>query len=116
MLVVEERGKPENPEKNLSEQRRGENRSTGEKPLGAKERGKPEYPEKNLSEQRRGENRRTRRKISRSKGEGKTGEPGEKPLGARERTSNKLNLGVRNDSCVQTFTIALELSLMARSC
>ena len=63
MLVLEERGKPEYPEKNLSEQSREPTNSThiqshsleikSNQMLVLEERGKPEYPEKNLSEQSR---------------------------------------------------------------
>ena len=53
MLAFEERGKPEYPEKNLSEQGREPTNSAHIWHRGRGERGKPEYPEKNLSEQGR---------------------------------------------------------------
>ena len=65
MLVFEERGKPEYPEKNLSEQGENQQQTQPTYDAGSGNRtratlvgegvgGRPEYPEKNLSEQ--GEN------------------------------------------------------------
>ena len=49
-IGFEERGKPEHPEKNLSEPRE---RTNNKQRIGFEEMGKPEHPEKNLSKQRR---------------------------------------------------------------
>ena len=89
MLVFGEGGKPEYPEKNLSEQGREPTNSAHKRHRGRGERGKPKYRRK--TSRSKEENQQTQpTSDTEGEGRGENRSTGEKPLGARKRT-NKLS-------------------------